>query len=52
MKDENTKVEIYGLSKIKEKVWVSANVKVLFIPSKCIDQFDREIVGHFETTRE
>ncbi|RKF77711.1 hypothetical protein GcC1_061035 [Golovinomyces cichoracearum] len=52
MKDKITKVEINGLNEIKEQRWMSANAKVLFTLSKCIDQFDRELIDHFETARE
>ncbi|RKF80972.1 hypothetical protein GcM1_188034 [Golovinomyces cichoracearum] len=52
MKDQITKVEINGLNEIKEQRWVSVNAKVLFTLSKCIDQFNRELLDHFETARE
>lgn len=52
MKDEISKVETQELNKMKLQRLESANAKIIFILSKCIDQFDRDLVDHLDTTKE
>ncbi|KAI1007786.1 hypothetical protein K3495_g436 [Podosphaera aphanis] len=52
MKSELDKIIPPDLDEFKKQKWESANAKILFMLSKCIDQLDREHVEPFDTAKE